>query len=111
MAGTLCKLKIRPSALRKHVQSAIQAETGIDVWSQRLVFGVREMLHDECIGGISAGTTGPVDLLLLMRTQQQARRLQELYSCVDIVTFLRKYPESRSDYEVMLEVVVLAAGR
>jgi len=111
IAGPLCKLRIGPLDLREHVQSMIQAETGIDFWSQRLFCGVREMLHDECVGSLLVGTSGPVDLLLVKRTQQQAGWLQELCSCVDPVKFLRKYPEARSDYGVILELVVLAAGR
>jgi len=104
--GPICNIIIDATADRRGVQLAIELETGIDPSSQRLICGVRELLHNDCIGDFKDSTHGTVDLLLIKRTVQEVAWLQQATSWHrGYQKVLRENPEATRDYGVVLEAV------
>lgn len=102
LAGRLCTLTLEAGERVSSLKSAIEAKCGTPVASQRLIAGTCE-LYDLDIVPRNVVGGGPIEVVLLRRTKQEAEWLMTVTN--SWTRFLGAPREIRADYEVALAAV------
>lgn len=102
LGGRLCKLTLADGSRASSLKQAIEVSTGTPVDLQRLIAGTTELQDGDIVPRNVIGE-GPVEVMLLRRTEEEAEWLTKVGH--SWTQFLGAPREIRADYEVTLAAV------
>lgn len=102
LSGRVCTVTLDGSGNVVSLKKAIQAATGMQVCSQRLIAGTCELYDSDPLPRNVLGG-GPIEVALIKRTPQETEWLAAVTKCW--TRFLSAPHEMRADFEVALRAV------